>query len=204
MGPGPVQVTELLVAWRNGDNSAFERLVPLVASELHKVALRYIRRESHGHSLQPTALVNEAYLRLVDWKSVSWSSRAHFFAVAAKMMRRVLVDHARDRNSVKNGGDPVSITLAEAAVSCEQPGLDVIALDRALEKLAAFDARKSRIVEIRFFGGLSEEETAEVLEIPLRTVQREWNLARAWLFRELGGETRRMNSRTRSGPPPRI
>jgi RNA polymerase sigma-70 factor (ECF subfamily) len=188
MSSPPGQVTELLLAWRQGNDDALERLIPLVESELHKLALQYVRREHREHSLQATALVNEAYLKLINWKSVSWSNRAHFFGVAAKMMRRVLVNHARDRGRVKRGSDPMFVSLAEADAPGKPPSLDVIALDSALEKLAAFDLRKSQIVEIRFFGGLSEEETAEVLNTSVRTVQREWNLARAWLFRELGGK----------------
>jgi RNA polymerase sigma-70 factor, ECF subfamily len=196
----PAQVTELLIAWRNGDDDALEKLAPLVESELHKLAIRYIRRESGEHVLQATALVNEAYLRLINWKSVSWSSRAHFFAVAAKMMRRVLVSHARDRNRLKRGNDPMLVSLTDADAAGEEPSLDVIALDTALDKLAAFDPRKSRIVEIRFFGGLSEEETADVLNVSVRTVQREWNLARAWLFRELTGRATSTDSASPRSP----
>lgn len=187
MSSEPGQVTELLIAWREGDEEALARLVPLVESELHKLALHYVRKERSDHSLQATALVNEAYLRLINWKSVSWNNRAHFFGVAAKMMRRVLVNHARDRGRLKRGNDPVLVSMSEADAFGEQPSLDVIALDAALEKLASFDSRKSEIVEIRFFGGLSTEETAEVLNTSARTVQREWGLARAWLYRELSG-----------------
>lgn len=179
-------VTQLLIAWRQGDQNALERLVPRVSAELHRIALRHLSRESAGHSLDAGALVNEVYLRLIDWKSVQWENRAHFFAVAAKVMRRILVSHAMNKNRVKRGGEFVKVPLDEAAQPAARPrDLDVIALDQALEKLAQLDERKSKIIELRFFGGLSEKEVAAVMETSLRTVERDWNFARAWLYREL-------------------
>jgi RNA polymerase sigma factor (TIGR02999 family) len=177
----------MLKAWRRGDLSALERLAPLVESELRGLARRYLSREAPGHTLQPTALVNEAYLRLIEWNSVEWQNRAHFYAVAAKMMRRVLVNHALARRRQKRGGSVVLVSLTEAGVKTHRTA-DVVALDEALMALAKLDNRKSQIVELRFFGGLSAEETAEVLSISLRTVHREWDLARSWLFRELRGQ----------------
>lgn len=180
------EVTRLLVAWGQGDSEAFAQLAPLVDAELRRLARHYLRNEQHGNTLQPTALVNEAYLRLIEWKSVAWQNRAHFFAVSAKMMRRILVSHALSRGAEKRGGGAVMVSLADAATTPNDERLtELLALDAALEKLAKFDERKSLLVELRFFGGLSEEETAEVLKSSLRTVQREWSLARAWLFREL-------------------
>jgi RNA polymerase sigma-70 factor, ECF subfamily len=187
MSDSPQQITQLLVAWSNGDASALDKLVPLADAELHRIALRFLASERAGHSLQATALVNEAYVRLIDWKGVTWQSRAHFFAVAAKLMRRILVDHAKKRLRKKRRGDAIRISVEGADPAAPQPGLDVIALDEALDRLARFDERKSRIVEARFFGGLSEDETSVVMQLPLRTIQREWSLARAWLFRELSG-----------------
>ena len=180
------EVTQLLVAWSKGDKAAFEVLAPLVEGELRQLARAFLGRESAGHTLQPTALINEAYLRLVEWRSVDWQDRAHFFAVAAKMMRRILVNHAVSRRRQKRGGHTVVVSLDEAqAVSGSGRSADIVALDGALMKLAKIDERKSRLVELRFFGGLSEAEAARVLDSSLRTVQREWSLARAWLFREL-------------------
>jgi RNA polymerase sigma-70 factor, ECF subfamily len=185
------EVTQLLVAWSQGDKLAFEHLAPLVEAELRQIARAYLGRESAGHTLQPTALVNEAYLRLVEWRSVEWQDRAHFFAVAAKMMRRILVNHAVSRGRQKRGGHTVVIPLDEAhAVTGSGRSADIVALDEALMKLAKVDEGKSRLVELRFFGGLSEAEAAQVLNQSLRTVQREWSLARAWLFRELSGHDR--------------
>lgn len=184
----PHEVTRLLLAWNNGDETALPRLTPLIEAELHRLAQSYLRQERPGHSLQATDLVNEAYLRLADWKAIPWQNRAHFFGVAAQLMRHILVDHARRRRAHKRGGEAIQISLTEAEKIPQQRSVDVIALDDALSSLTNFDERKSRIVELRFFGGLSEEEVAEVLKISLRTVQREWNLARAWLFRELRGE----------------
>jgi RNA polymerase sigma factor (TIGR02999 family) len=186
MHPEPSEVTQLLKAWCGGDQSALAHLAPLVESELRVLARHYLRREGAGHTLQPTALVNEAYLRLIEWHSVEWQNRAHFYAVAAKMMRRVLVNHALARRRQKRGGSAVLVSLSEAGAK-EHRTADVVALDEALMMLAQLDDRKSRVVELRFFGGLSAEETAEVLRISLRTVHREWDLARSWLFRELRG-----------------
>ena len=178
-------VTNLLVAWGKGDRAAFDRLMPQVQRELHRIAARYLAAERPGHDLQATALINEAYLRLVDWKNIQWADRAHFFGMAANMMRRVLVDHARRRDRVKRGGEGIQVSLVEAAHVPTPERADVLALDEALERLAELDPRKSRIVEMRFFGGLSLEETAEALGVSVGTVRRDWTLARAWLFREL-------------------
>jgi RNA polymerase sigma factor (TIGR02999 family) len=185
--PSPHEVTQLLQAWSDGNQEALDKLVPLVYEELHRLARHYMRDERPGHTLQTTGLVNEAYMRLVDWKNVRWQNRAHFFGVAAQMMRRILVDFARARQYAKRGGEARQVSLAEAAVVSAERGEDLIALDDALENLTAIDARKGRIVELRFFGGLSVEETAEVLKISPRTVMREWSLAQAWLYRELAG-----------------
>jgi RNA polymerase sigma factor (TIGR02999 family) len=188
MPPEPSEVTQLLKAWCGGDQSALEKLAPLVESNLRSLARRYLRREAAGHTLQPTALVNEAYLRLIEWNNVEWQDRAHFYAVAAKIMRRVLVNHALTLRRQKRGGSAVFVSLTEATEKEKgERATDVIALDDALLMLARLDHRKSQVVELRFFGGLSAEETAEVLGISQRTVHREWDLARSWLFRELHG-----------------
>jgi len=178
-------LTHLLIAWRGGDAGALEQLAPLVEAELHRIARRHLAGERANHTLEATALVNEAYLRLIDWNQVEWQSRAHFFGVAAGLMRRILVDHARRRSYHKRGGGAVRVSVTSADPAVPTPEVDVIAVDEALGKLAGFDPRKCQIVELKFFGGLSEEEIAEVLHLSLRTVQREWNLARAWLYREL-------------------
>ncbi|HKQ73234.1 MAG TPA: sigma-70 family RNA polymerase sigma factor [Blastocatellia bacterium] len=178
------EITQMLVAWNDGDQSALEQLVPLVHAELHKLARRYMGQERPGHPLQPTALVNEAYMRLIEWKNVEWKNRAHFFGVSAQLMRRILVDFARQRPRVA-GESVLQVSLAEAQDGGADRGADLIALDDALESLAKIDERKCRIVELRFFGGLSNEETAEVLGIAAVTVIREWNKAKAWLYREL-------------------
>ena len=175
----------MLVAWSNGDKSALERLIPLVHDELHRLAHRYMNRERPGHMLQTTALVNEAYLRLIDTSHVQWQSRAHFFAVSAQLMRRILVDFARSRNYLKRGGNAVQVSLDEALAISPGQDTDVVALDEALTTLAAIDERKSRVVELRFFGGLNIEETAEVLKVSPDTVMRDWRLAKVWLLREL-------------------
>jgi RNA polymerase sigma factor (TIGR02999 family) len=182
------EVTQLLVAWGDGDKSALEKLMPLVYQELRRLAKRYMRQERAGHTLQTTALVNEAYLRLVDWKDVRWQNRAHFFGVAAQMMRRILVDFARSRQYAKRGGGALEVSLDEAAVFSTERGADLVALDDALQSLAALDERKSRVVELRFFGGLSVAETAEVLKVSPETVMRDWKLAKVWLMREISGE----------------
>ena len=178
--PSPKEVTRLLVDWGNGDQGALDELIPLVYDELRRIAGRYMRRESQGHTLQTSALVNEAYLRLVDQKSLQWQNRAHFFGVAAQLMRRVLVDHARSRSRAKRGGRAQMVSLAEQAIISKEVA-DVIALDEALKNLAEMDPRKSQIVEMKFFGGLTTEEVAEVLKVTSRTVEREWRKAKAWL-----------------------
>jgi len=185
MVSSPHEVTRLLRAWSDGDEAALARLAPLVEAELHRLAGSYLRRERPGHTLQTTALVNEAYLRLIDDSAVEWRNRAHFYGIAAQLMRRILVDHARRRRKLKRGGDPLRVSLAEAENAALESSPDIIALDEALSSLAKLDARKSQIVELKFFGGMQEEAIAEVLKISLRTVQREWNLARAWLYNEL-------------------
>jgi RNA polymerase sigma factor (TIGR02999 family) len=187
MAPAPQNVTQLLVDWSNGDEQALEKLMPVVYDYLRRQAARYLRRERAGHTLQTTALVNEAYLRLVDQQNVRWQNRAHFFAIAAQAMRRILVDHARVRQAAKRGGDGVRVTLDEAVAPSDERDLDIVALDEALTRLAAFDPRQARIVELRFFGGLSVEETAEVLSVSAGTVKGDWSIAKAWLRRELTG-----------------
>jgi RNA polymerase sigma factor (TIGR02999 family) len=177
-------VTQLLIAWNNGDQSALEQLVPLVHAELHRLARRYMGQERAGHLLQPTALVNEAFMRLIDWKNVEWKNRAHFFGVSAQLMRRILVDFARQRPRLALHTAP-HVSLDEALTVSAVRGDDLVAVDDALNSLAQIDERKSRIVELRFFGGLSNEEIAEVLQISTITVIREWNKAKAWLYREL-------------------
>ncbi|MCI0389601.1 MAG: sigma-70 family RNA polymerase sigma factor [Acidobacteria bacterium] len=183
--PSPQEVTQLLVAWGNGDKSALEQLMPLVYEELRRLAQRHLRRERAGHTLQTTALVHEAYLRLIDQKEVQWQNRAHFFAVAAQMMRRILVDYARSRRFAKRGGDVYRVSLDEAMVVSDERAADVIALDEALTSLAEFDERMSRMVELRFFCGLNIEETAELLGVSPGTVMRDWTMAKAWLQREI-------------------
>lgn len=194
MQPPASDVTRLLIAWCEGDSGALEKLAPLVESELRRLARTYMNREGLGHTLQPTALINEAYLRLIEWHGVAWQNRAHFFAVAAKMMRRVLVNQAVARNRHKRGGPAVLVSLTEVEAGASDRSAELMALDDALEALAKVDERKSRLVELRFFGGLSAEETAEVLGISPRTVHREWDLARAWLFRELRNRAGRDSS----------
>jgi RNA polymerase sigma-70 factor, ECF subfamily len=188
MHPHTNEITQLLNAWCEGDQDALEQLAPVVESELHRLARVYLSKEAAGNTLQPTALVNEAYLRLIEWNTVKWQNRAHFYAIAAKMMRRVLVNQAVARRRQKRGDGAVLVSLAEAGAATDRSA-EVIALDEALNSLGRFDDRKSRIVELRFFGGLDAEETAQVLGISSRTVHREWDLARAWLFRELRGQT---------------
>jgi RNA polymerase sigma factor (TIGR02999 family) len=180
-------ISGILRAWSDGDQSALDRLTPIVYDELHRLARRYMRHERPGHSLQTSALVNEAYLRLVDYERMEWQNRAHFFAVSAQVMRRILVDHARRRN-LKRGGGVEHVALEEAAVVGGE-GPDLVALDDAMNTLARIDPRKVQVVEMRFFGGLSVEETAEVLKAPTITVKRDWRAARAWLYRELAGGT---------------
>ena len=188
--PSPGAVTELLRAWSDGDDGALEQLLPLVEAQLRRLARGYMGRERPGHTLQTTALINEAFLRLTDARRVRWQDRAHFLGISARLMRRVLVDHARTRGYLKRGGGAQRVTLHEGLVTTPDPALDVVALDRALEALAKVDARKSRIVELRFFGGLTVEETAEVLHVSPDTVKRDWRLAKLLLLRELEGEGR--------------
>ncbi len=183
----PVQVTALLKAWSGGDDSARESLIPAVYGELRRMARRYMRNESPGGTLQTSALINEAYLRLIDVESVNWQDRTHFFAVSARIMRRVLVDAARSRAAAKRGGNAPHVSLDQAPQVSTQRAGELIALDEALERLAAVDPRKEQVVELRFFSGLSVEETAAALAISPQSVMRDWKLAKAWLLRELGG-----------------
>ena len=185
--PAAGDITGLLSAWSEGDQTALEKLTPIVYEELHRMARRYMGRERPGHSLQTTALVNEAYMRLVDYKRMQWQNRAHFFAVSAQLIRRILIEHAR-RHNLKRGGGIRHVSLEEAAVVGGKRTANLVALDDAMKALAQFDPRKERVVEMRFFGGLSVEETAEVLKVSPVTVMRDWNTAKAWLYRELGGK----------------
>ncbi len=185
-GSPPQELSSLLRAWSGGDESAFDKLMPLVYDELHRLAHRYMARERAGHNtLQTTALVNEAYLRLIDADQVQWQDRVHFFAIAAKLMRRILVDFARTRGYQKRGGNVQKLTLDETLVPSPKPDEQLVRMDDALNALAEFDARKARVVELRFFGGLSVEETAEVLKVAPITVIRDWNMAKLWLLKEL-------------------
>jgi RNA polymerase sigma-70 factor (ECF subfamily) len=186
----PGAVTQLLRAWSDGDEGALERLVPLVEAELRRLARRYMGRERRGHTLQVTALVNEAFLRLTDARRLRWQDRAHFLGISARLMRRVLVDHARARGYQKRGGGAQRVTLDEALLVSPEPAVDLVALDRALVALAGVDIRKSRVIELRFFGGLNVEETADVLHVSADTVKRDWRLAKLWLLRELDGDAR--------------
>ena len=183
------RVTELLLAWGEGDHAALEQLIPLVHAELRRIARRYMAGERRGHTLQPTALVNEVYLRLVDLERVRWQNRAHFLAVAARLMRRVLIDFARSRGYQKRGGDVERVAFDEALLVDVGRGHDLLALDEALDELARVDSRKSQIVVMRFFGGLSVEEVATVLNVSAATVTRDWKLAKSWLLRELDRTT---------------
>jgi len=187
--PGSSETTHLLRAWANGDANALERLTPRVYAELRRIASRMMQDERPGRTVQTTALVHEAYLRLVGVENVNWEHRAHFFAVSAQIMRRILLERARKRAAAKRGGGWVRVELAEIADARLQRGRDLIALDDALEALAKVDARKARVIELRFFGGLSVEETAAVLKVSQDTVLRDWRLARAWLLAEIGGES---------------
>ena len=179
------EITQLLVAWSEGEQDALQKLTPLVYTELHRLAHRYMAGERTGHTLQSTALVNEAYMHLIDSSHVRWQNRAHFFAISAQLMRRILVDSARSRKYAKRGGQAQRLSLDEALLVPEERGADLVALDDAMSALAAVDLRKSRVVELRFFGGLSVEETAEVLKVSPETVMRDWRLAKVWLRREL-------------------
>jgi RNA polymerase sigma-70 factor (ECF subfamily) len=185
MTPSPNEVTQLLIEWSNGNQAALEKLMPLVYEELHRLAHRYMGHERPGHTLQTSGLVNEAYLRLIDQSRVEWQNRSHFFGIAAQMMRRVLVDYARNRSYAKHGGGAQRVSLDDARIFSPERSDDVVALDEALNELAAFDPRKSQIVELRFFGGLSIDEAAEVLSVSPGTVMRDWTLAKAWLRRAM-------------------
>ena len=184
----PQNVTQLLIGWSKGDKEALDTLVPLVYDELRRQAARYLRHERVGHTLQTTALIHEAYVRLIDQKNVQWQNRAHFFGIAAQLMRRILVDHARSKKRAKRGGSNVRVSLSKANVFAKVQDLDIVALDEALERLTEFDEQQSRIVELRFFSGLTVEETAEVMGISTATVKRDWSMAKAWLHREITGE----------------
>ncbi len=194
MTPSPKSISQLLIEWREGDESALERLIPLVYDELYRLAHHYLRRERPGHTLQTSDLVNEAYLRLIDHEGMRWQNRAHFYAVAAQAIRRILVDHARSRGSAKRGGRARMIGLDEAATLPQRKAADLVALDEALKELAVLDARKSRIVEMRYFGGMTAEETAAALGISTATVSRDWNTAKAWLLRAMSPQSRADNS----------
>jgi RNA polymerase sigma-70 factor, ECF subfamily len=183
------EITALLVDWGNGDQAAFEKLMPLVERELHRLAHSYMRRENPDHTLQTSALVNEAYLKLIDQKRTRWQNRAHFFGISAQIMRRILTNWARDRNRKKRGGGKATqVSLSHAAIISAEKSDELLALDEALGRLAAFDLRKSQVVEMRYFGGLSVEEVAEVLKVSPVTVSRDWDFAKSWLFREISGE----------------
>lgn len=178
-------VTQLLIGWSNGDREALDALLPVVYEELRKQAANYLRRERVGHTLQTTALIHEAYLKLVDQKNVHWQNRAHFFGIAAQLMRRILVDHARTKKRAKRGGSNIRVSFNEANVLAPSQNLDIVALDEALGRLSEIDEQQSRIVELRFFSGLTVEETAAVLAISPATVKRDWSMAKAWLHREI-------------------
>jgi len=183
--PSTHEITQLLVAWNQGDQAALDALSPLINRELHWLAKRYMAGERQGHLLQPTALVNEAWLRLIDWRNVEWQNRAHFFGLAAQIMRRILVDFARARRREKRGGGEIQVSLSEAANVASGRSAELVELDDALQALEKFAPRQARVVELRFFAGLSDEESAEALKVSVGTVRRDWGLAEAWLFREL-------------------
>jgi RNA polymerase sigma-70 factor, ECF subfamily len=186
--PSPHEITQLLIEWNNGSQDALDQLYPLVYEELRRLAHRYMSRERPGHTLQTTAVVHEAYLRLIDQKHVQWQNRAHFFAIAAQMMRRILITHAQSRAYAKRSGGAFKVSLDEAAILSQERTGELLALDEALKSLTVLDPRRSQVVELRFFGGLSNEEIAEVLKISPNTVTRDWNVAKAWLYRELSKE----------------
>jgi RNA polymerase sigma factor (TIGR02999 family) len=185
--PDQHEITQLLAEWSDGDQSALDELYPLVYDELHRLARRYMSREKKGHTLQTTALINEAYVRLVDQKNVHWANRSHFFAISAQIMRRILIDHARRHAFAKRGGGAQQVSLEEVAVITRDASRELVRLDEALKSLAEVDPRRSQVVELRYFGGLNNEEIAGVLNISENTVTRDWNMARAWLYRELTG-----------------
>ena len=186
--PSDQEITQLLIAWSQGEQAALDKLMPLVYDELRRIARRCMGRELQGHTLQTTALVNEAYLRLIDADKVQWQNRAHFFAISSQLMRRILVDFARSHRNLKRGGDLPRVSLDEALVVTQERGADLVALDDALTALATLDPRQSRVVEMHYFGGLCVEEIAEVLQVSVATVRRDWRLAKAWLHRELSKE----------------
>lgn len=181
----PSEITALLVDWGNGDKAALDRLLPLVEKELHRLAHSYMRKENPDHTLQTTALVNEAYLRLIDQKNTRWQNRAHFFGIAAQIMRRILMNYARDQHRAKRGGKAIQVSLSEASIISLEKTRELLALDEALERLAAIDERKRQVVELRYFGGLDVRETAEVLGVSAVTVLRDWKFAKAWLLRDI-------------------
>lgn len=183
------QITQLLLDWSEGDRDALERMTPLVYGELHRLAHHYMNRERAGHTLQTSALVNEAFLRLVDQRNVKWNNRAHFFAISAQMMRRILVDHARSHLYAKRGAGAVHVSLDHAGLVSNDPSAEVTALDEALTKLEKIDPQQARVVELRFFGGLTIKETAEAMAISVDMVKREWSMAKAWLYREMSSNT---------------
>jgi RNA polymerase sigma-70 factor, ECF subfamily len=188
ISPSPNEVTERLIAWGAGDMAAFDQLLPLVYQELRRMAGNYLRQENPGHTLQPTALVHEAWLRLIDQTRVDWRNRAQFFGVAAQMMRRILVDHARAKHREKRGGDAVKLSLDDVINISQERAADLLALDDALDELRLIDWRKSRVVELRYFGGFSVEETAQILEVSSETVMRDWKMAKAWLYQQIRRE----------------
>jgi len=181
----PNEITDLLIDWSNGDQAALNRLMPLVYDELRRLASHYVRHERPGHTLQTTALVHEAYLKFVDHKNVNWQTRLQFFVAAAQVMRHILVDHARGRRALKRGGDRLRLSLEDGIICVDDNGTDLLSVDEALNRLAAIDLQQSRVVELRVFGGLTVEETAEALGVSPRTVKREWSMAKAWLHRQL-------------------
>jgi RNA polymerase sigma-70 factor, ECF subfamily len=192
----PQEITDLLIDWGNGSTEALEKLMPAVEGELRRIAANYMRRESPSHTLQATALVNEAYLKLVEQEQGQWKNRAHFFALASMLMRRILLDHARTQRRIKRGGEVVHVDLEDVVVITPERSEELIALDEALERLAEFDATKSKVVEMRFFGGLSVDEVAEVLGLAPVTVMHHWRLAKAWLGREIRGESNKKDVTT--------
>jgi RNA polymerase sigma-70 factor (ECF subfamily) len=194
MTSSPKSVTQLLIEWREGDETALDQLIPLVYEEMRRLARYYMRRERPGHTLQTTALINEAYIRLVDHKGMRWQNRAHFYGVAAQAMRRILVNHARSRHYEKRGGGAPMVELDEAATVARERAAEMVALDEALNQLAAVDPRQSKVVELRYFGGMSVEETAEVLGVSSVTVMRDWRAAKAWLLREITSDERLKNN----------
>lgn len=185
MTPAQTNITLILERWTNGEESALDELIPLIYQDLRRLAGNYLQRERQDHTLQPTALINEVFVRLIDQQNIKWQNRAHFFGISAKLMRRVLVDHARAHRAAKRGGDQFSVSLSQANQVASDPGVDLLNLHAALERLETLDPQQSQIVELRFFGGLTIEETAEVMSRSHATIEREWKMARAWLRREL-------------------